>query len=157
MKRTVVFAALLIFATVALAQRGPHPGPPQQGQGGPAGAPIPGLGPDTHAVSDYLGLSAEQRAAWQTIQSELRSSVQALHEQQRTLGEQLRTALEGSDASAIGALMLQLKGIRTQIDAAREAAEARFTATLTTEQQTKFAALMAAADYLRERGPGGRH
>jgi Spy/CpxP family protein refolding chaperone len=157
MKRTFVIslALLLIVGTVAFAQgRAPHQG----GPGGPGGAPrIPGIGGDANGVAEYLGLTAEQQASWETIQSELRTSVQAQHEQQRTLAEQLATALEGTDATAIGTLMLQIKGIQTQLDAAKDAAEAKFAATLTAEQKAKFEALMAAADYLRQRGPGGPH
>ncbi|HEX9985746.1 MAG TPA: Spy/CpxP family protein refolding chaperone [Thermoanaerobaculia bacterium] len=155
MKRSFVALALLVLVvagTAAFAQRGPHHGPPPpEGAGAPM---IPGLGPDPNAVADYLGLTAAQRTAWQTVQSELRASTQALREQQHTLAEQLHTALEGSDATAIGNLVLQLKALHGQLDAARDAAEAKFSATLTPEQQTKFAALLAAADYLRERGPG---
>jgi Spy/CpxP family protein refolding chaperone len=153
MKRTllIALAVLLVLTAAAFAQgRGPAP------NGGPGGPPpIPGLGPDTNTVADYLSLTAAQKASWESIQSELRTNVQTIHEQQRTLADQLHTALEGTDATAIGTLVLQLKHINNQIDAAREASEAKFAATLTAEQKVKFEALLAAADYLRQRGPGG--
>jgi Spy/CpxP family protein refolding chaperone len=154
MKRSFAALALLLVVagTTAFAQRGPHHGPPPpEGAGAPM---IPGLGPDPNTVADYLALTAAQRTAWQTIQSELRASTETLREQQHTLAEQLHTAVEGGDATAIGNLVLQLKALKGQLDTARDAAEAKFSATLTAEQQTKFAALLAAADYLREHGPG---
>ncbi len=61
------------------------------------------------------------------------------------------------DATAIGNLVLQVRAIGEQLDAARDAAGAQFRATLGAEQQAKFDALLAAADYLRERGGPGRH
>lgn len=146
----ITLIALVAFAAVAFAQGrpGPHAGGPMA---------IPGAGPDANILADYLGLTAEQQANWRSIQSELRTSTEALHEQQRTLAEQLRTALDGTDATAVGNLMLQIRSIQTQIEVAHDAAEAKFKSTLTAEQQTKFDAFRAAADYLRQRGPGGPH
>ena len=158
MKRFLIItlAVLLTFGAVAQT-RTRQAAPPQGGPGGPGNAAIPGFGPDRNVLADYLGLTAGQQASWETIQNELRTSTQALHEQQRTLGEQLRAAIEaGTDAAAIGNLVLQVRAIDEQLEAAREAAEARFAATLTAEQRVKFEALLAAAEYLRANAPG-RH
>jgi Spy/CpxP family protein refolding chaperone len=139
-------ALLLIVAAGAFAQgRGP----------GSNGAP-PFPGGDRDILGNYLSLTSDQKSAWHSIQSEQRASSEALHTQERALGEQLHTALEGNDAAAIGTLMLQLRAIHAQVDAARAAADARFAALLTPEQKTKFAAFQAAAEFLQQQhGPGG--
>jgi len=148
MKRFLVITLTVVLTFAAVAQnRGP-----QGGHTNPGGPAIPGLGPDRHVLADYLGLTAQQQASWETIQTNLRASIQALHEQQRTLNQQLREAVEaGTDAAAIGNLVLQVRGIQSQIDTARDAAETQFAATLTAEERTKFEALLAAAEYLRTR------
>jgi Spy/CpxP family protein refolding chaperone len=76
MKRIVMFtlSIMLLVAGVALAQsrRGPGGPPPMQMHRG------------ANPLADYLALTADQKAAWETIQSETRESVHALHEQERT-------------------------------------------------------------------------
>ena len=146
MKRliVVILSILLILAGSAFAQ--PRRGP------GPDGGP-PGAGPDAgKALAVYLGLTAEQQASWELIQRETREAGRALHEQERSLAEQLEAA---NDAATIGGLVLQLRAIQTQLEAARDAAQARFSATLTADQQAKFAAFQAATEFLHRRGPGG--
>ena len=145
MKRlsVVTLSIVLIVASVALAQPR-RPGPPPMATNGP--------GPGNGAMAEYLGLTADQKAAWETIQNETRDSMRALHEQERTLAQQLESA---TDAAAIGNLVLQLRGIATQMHATREAADAKFTSTLTAEQQVKFAAFQAASEFLQHRGPAG--
>ena len=148
MKRIAFIAIAIVALTTAglFAQgRGPAPfgGP---GGGGPQG--------DSRALADYLSLTTEQKAAWQSIQSDLHTSMEALHTQERALADQLQTALEGTDATAIGNLMLQIRAIHAQNEAARDAADAKFAALLTTEQKTKFAAFQAAVEFLHQRGPG---
>jgi Spy/CpxP family protein refolding chaperone len=147
MKRLSVatLSIVLIVASVALAQPR-RPGPPPMAAGGP------GPGNGNGAMAEYLALTADQKAAWETIQNETRDSMRALHEQERTLAQQLESA---TDAAAIGNLVLQLRGIATQMHAAREAADATFAATLTAEQQVKFAAFQAASEFLQRRGPNG--
>lgn len=151
MKRLMVFAFSILFvlAGSAFAQqrRGPGPGgpPPGPGLGGP------GRG-NSDVLAIYLGLTAEQKASWETIQSETREAARALHEQERSLAEQLEAA---TDATTIGGLVLQLRAIQTQLESARDAAQARFSAMLTSDQQVKFAAFQAATEFLHQRGPGG--
>lgn len=147
MKRIVaVIASIVLLTAAAGAQLRRGPGP-MAGPGGPPGGPG-----NMSALADYLSLTAEQKAAWDTIQSDLRASGQALHEQEHTLAEQLDTATE---ATAIGNLVLQLRAIGTQLEAARTAADAKFAALLTPDQKTKFAAFQAASEFLHRRGPGG--
>ena len=149
MKRLMILTLTVLLAAAAIAA------PPAPHQGGP-GAPPPGAGPNGDAaLADYLDLTAAQIESWKAIQSDVRTSVQSLLEQQRALHEQLRAALDGTDANAIGALMLQIRGIGDQIKAARDAADAKFSALLTTEQKSRFEAFQAAVEFLRQNGPGG--
>lgn len=153
MKRVVrltsVFSLSLLLAlagsAVAQQRRGPRPDGPPPGFGGP------GHG-NSDALAVYLGLTAEQKASWESIQSEAREAARALHEQERSLAEQLESA---TDAATIGNIVLQLRALQSQIEAGREAAQARFSATLTADQQAKFAAFEAATQFLHRRGPGG--
>jgi hypothetical protein len=149
MKRVMIFSlSVLLVAGSLFAQqrRGPGPGgpPPGAGHGGPGG--------NSDALAVYLGLTAEQKASWESIQSEARDAARALHEQERSLADQLEAA---TDAATIGGIVLQLRSLQTQIEAGRDAAQARFSATLTADQQTKFAAFEAATQFLHRRGPGG--
>jgi Spy/CpxP family protein refolding chaperone len=142
MKRLTVLALSILFvlAGSAFAQqrRGPGPGGPARG--------------NSDALAIYLDLTTEQKASWETIQSETRQASRAVHEQERSLADQLESA---TDAATIGGLVLQLRAIQTQLESAREAAQARFSAMLTADQQVKFAAFQAATEFLHRRGPGG--
>ena len=149
MKRVLVFtlSILFLFAGVVLAQTR-RPGPPGlRGPGGP-GLPRGSANP----MADYLALTAEQKAAWETIREETRDAIEPLHEQGETLASQLEST---NDAAGIGNLVLQLRSIGSQIEAAREAGDAKFAATLTAEQKMKFDAFQAASQFLHRRGPGG--
>lgn len=149
MKRLMVFAFSILFVLAGSAfgqqRRGPGGPPPNAGLGGPARG-------NSDALAIYLGLTAEQKASWETIQSETREAARALHEQERSLADQLEAA---TDAATIGGLVLQLRAIQTQLESARDAAQARFSAMLTADQQVKFAAFQAATEFLHRRGPGG--
>lgn len=140
MKRLIIITLSFIIAGSALAQprRGPGAGP------GPAG---------NNALGIYLGLTAEQKAAWETMQAETRAALGELHESERALADQLESA---TDAVTIGNIVLQLRDLSTQIEAARDAAQAKFAATLTAEQQTKFAAFQAATEFLQRPHPRPR-
>ena len=152
MKRISIIAiAVLLLACAVQAQGHRPPGPPSGAPGGPAVGP----GSNDNGLAEYLGLTADQKAAWQTNQQELRTAAQALHEQQRALHDALQTALESGDATAVGTIMLQIRAIGDQLKAARDAAEAKFEALLTSEQISKYEAFQAALDFLRQRGPGG--
>ena len=148
MKRIVMFtlSMVLLIAGVVSAQN-------RRGPGGPGpNAGMPGMRGGSNPLADYLALTADQKAAWESIQSETREALQALHEQERTLAGQLETA---TDATSIGNLVLQIRSVHTQIQAAREASQTKFAALLTSDQQVKFAAFQAASEFLHQRGPGG--
>ena len=146
MKRIIAVLLSLTFVVAATAQN-------RRGPGGPGGPGAPGLfAPRENPLVEYLSLTPTQQAAWETSQSELHATMRALHDQERALADQLRDA---TDAAAIGNLVLQIRGLAAQRDAAKDAAHAKFAALLTADQQVKFAAFEAAAEFLRQRGPGG--
>jgi len=150
MKRILLLSLALLLVTLgASAQRGPG------GPGAPPPPPGAGPRPNDAVLADYLALTASQKEAWKTIQSELRTSTQPLRDRERALRDQLEDALEANDSAAIDSLKAQMRAIHEQLKAAREAAEAKFTALLTTGQKAKFEAFQAAVEFLRQRGPGG--
>lgn len=143
MKRIIAVLLSLTFVVAATAQN----------RRGPGGTGAPGLfAPRENPLVEYLSLTPTQQTAWETSQSELHATMRALHDQERALADQLRDA---TDAATIGNLVLQIRGLAAQRDAAKDAANAKFAALLTADQQVKFAAFEAAAEFLRQRGPGG--
>lgn len=148
MKRLMVFtlSIVVVFASALLAQNRRAPGA-MRGPGAP-GLPRSGANP----LAEYLGLTADQKAAWEAIRAETHEVIEPLHEQ----GQALAALLESTnDAAGIGNLVLQLRAVSAQIDAAREAGDAKFAATLTADQKVKFEAFQAASQFLHRRGPGG--
>lgn len=139
MKRLALITWTLLIAVTAIAQPR-RPGPPPGAMRGP------------DPLVEYLQLTTDQKASFETIHNQSRESMRALHEQERALHEQLENT---TDANAAGALLLQLRNLREQMHAAHQAMDAKLAAVLTPEQQTKFAAFQAAAEFLRQRGPGG--
>ncbi|HSP15255.1 MAG TPA: periplasmic heavy metal sensor [Thermoanaerobaculia bacterium] len=112
-----------------------------------------------HAVADFLQLSSEQITAWQQIQKDTAAAVQPLAANARDLQTQLDTALKAAtpDAAAVGKLAISLHGIREQIRAAQDAAQAKRLAVLNADQKVKFQALESAREFMRQQrgGPGG--
>lgn len=145
--KQITLTALSLFLIAAGAFAAGHP--PQGGPGGP-----PPGGGNGALLAEYLGLTTAQKASWETIQNERRATMESFRDQQETLHQQLETALEGTDAAAIGNLMLQIRAIQEQIKAAHDAAHDQFAALLTTEQRVKYDAFEAALEFLRQRGPG---
>jgi len=147
MKRVLVLtlSILFVFASALLAQNRRAPGA-MRGPGAP-GMPRGGANP----LADYLGLTADQKAAWEAIRAETHEVIAPLHEQGEALAAQLEST---NDAAGIGNLVLQLRALSSQIDAAREAGDAKFAATLTADQKVKFEAFEAASQFLHRRGPG---
>jgi hypothetical protein len=87
-----------------------------------------------------LGLSADQQAALETLRNETAEATRPLAEQLHALHGQIETAADGAspDACAIGGLVIQGKAIRSQMDEARKAAEAKFVAGLSADQKSKY-------------------
>jgi len=149
MKRVLVLtlSILFVFAGAVLAQNRRAPGA-MRGLGGPGG---PGMPRGGDPLADYLGLTADQKAAWEAIRAETHETVAPLHEQGQALAAQLEST---NDAAGIGSLVLQLRALSSQIDAARKAGDAKFAAMLSADQKVKFEAFEAASEFLHRRGPG---
>ena len=87
-----------------------------------------------------LNLTPDQQAALDAARNETAQTVRPLAEQMRALHGQIEAAAEGAspDACAIGGLVVQGKAIRSQIDAARKAAEAKFVEGLSADQRAAY-------------------
>lgn len=158
MKRlfTLSIAALLLAAAVVMAQ------PPMHGH---FGGHMKMAGPDrehfagmhermVEHLSKALGLSDSQKASAQQLHEDTMKKVEPIFEQQRTLHEQVQTALEnGSDAATVGALVISSYKNRQTIKAAHEEAMKEFEALLTADQLTKFQSFKE----MHEKHGGRRH
>jgi len=158
MKRTIVAIAtfVLLVAGAAFGQNRGFGPPPGSNQNGASVQPADGPGPMGGVLIDFLGLTEDQQAQWQSLHEATRATIEPLIEQQRTIREQIHTALESgsADATAIGELMIQEYGIGEQIRATHESLQTSLKALLTADQQVKFEAFLAAQKLLG-RGPGG--
>lgn len=105
----------------------------------------------------FLDLTAEQRAAAREIFESARDAAEPKRDALRDLHDQLRTALEADapEPAAVGALVIQLDGVRDELKATFEGAQASFVALLTDEQRQRYEAFRE----LRPRpfGERGRH
>lgn len=167
MKRISIIATLitLLAAFGAVAQQGPGPGAgkgpgagsgPGTGQGPGAGIGLGApQGPRVDALINYLQLTADQKTAWQKAHDDFQTATQALRDQQIALHDQLDTALQGTDACAIGALMLQIRAIGDQIRTAHDALDQKLASILTADQKAKYDAFQAALAFIGGPGPGG--
>lgn len=140
MKKSISIAVLtLLVAAVAGAQ----PAPPRPGK----------------VLAEYLQLTPDQISTWQQIKQETAAVVKPLAANARDLRTQLKTAVTAAtpDPAAVGHLALSLHGVQEQIRTAQEAAKSKRIAALTADQQVKFDAFQAAAQFIRQsqRGPAG--
>jgi len=121
-------AAAIVAQTRSDAVLGGGPGP--HGPGGPCG----------DQLVSYVGLRADQQTALTALRQQTADTIQPLAEQIGSLHQQIDLAIAAGnpDPCAIGALDIQIAGIRSQIDAARKAAEATFAASLTSDQKARY-------------------
>ena len=137
MKRTAFYLLLMLFPLLALAQNGPGPGPA-------AGQPPHPV----EAVAAYLELTPEQVDAWMVLLDEFHQQQRALHEQIRVLEEELKLQLQqpDPDPAAVGALVLEIHGLREQIRLNEEEYRDAFEALLGEGQLEKLYLLRAASE-----------
>ncbi|KDA53455.1 hypothetical protein EG19_04410 [Thermoanaerobaculum aquaticum] len=92
------------------------------------------------AVARFLQLTPEQVTQWEALLTTLRETVAPLEEQLRGLEGQLAELLkqENPDAAAVGALVIQIKGVREAIAQAHRQYVNGFEAMLTSEQTAKL-------------------
>jgi Spy/CpxP family protein refolding chaperone len=105
-----------------------------------------------HEVSRYttlLSLNSSQEAEATTIFTTAATTERSLRTTERSTHEALQTAVRADDTAAIEQSATNLGQISGEMTAARALAQAKFYATLTAEQKTKFAEL--------ERGFHGEH
>jgi predicted NBD/HSP70 family sugar kinase len=113
----------------------------------------------TAALVAAVGLSADQATALDTLRQQTADSIQAVADQAHALRQQIEMALEAAspDPTAIGSLVIQEFKLRQQIDTIVKNAEAAFVASLSADQQAKYAAFVAAhpgCAALPSHGPG---
>jgi Spy/CpxP family protein refolding chaperone len=110
-------------------------------------------------IAKYLALTPEQTAAWQQIGQDEATAIKPLVTNVRDLEAQLKTALQATtpDPLATGKLVVSIHSVRQQIRTANEAAKAKRTAVLTTEQKVKFDAFQAALQFVRPGRAGARN
>ncbi len=132
-----VVGGLALAASVALAQNAG--GAPRMRPGGP------GHGRCGDRLVRALDLTAEQQTTLDALRDEMAETVRPLAEQLHALHGQIEDAAAGEspDACAIGGLVVQGRGLRSQIDTARKTVEARFVATLSADQKAKYDSFVA--------------
>jgi hypothetical protein len=120
---TLALGALLVLPTVAAAQESRAP-----------------RCNNFRAIARVLQLSATQSEQARSIYSELRTTVEPLHDQIAPLKEALEDLLDTATPSAadVGEVVIDIDGIHDQIAAARAAADDEFEAILTAEQVTRW-------------------
>ena len=93
-----------------------------------------------------VGLTSAQQAALDVLRQQTGDAIRPILDQLRALHQQIDTALEagGTDPCAIGGLEIQGSSLRAQILAIQKNAEATFIASLSAEQQNRYAAFIAA-------------
>ena len=97
-----------------------------------------------HEVSRYttlLSLTAEQEAQATIVFTEEATTVQPLRTSERTSHKTLETAVKDGDMGLIQSTATALGTVSGEMMAAHAIAEAKFYATLTADQKTKFEAL----------------
>jgi hypothetical protein len=95
---------------------------------------------DLRALARALALSREQVSETKEIYKDLRSTVEPLREQIEPLREQLQTLLDGDNPAPgqVGQVVIDIDGLRDDIQAAREVADNAFEALLSPEQLLKY-------------------
>ena len=128
MKYPISLIAGLALLPVLQAQRTP-PTPEQMAQ---------------REVSRYttlLSLNSQQETEATAIFTAAAGTESTLHATERTTHQTLQTAVTANDTAAIEQAATSLGQISGEMTAARALAQAKFYATLTADQKTKFAAL----------------
>jgi len=163
---TILFCAVLLITASAVAQPtgdgSPNRfrGPGGDGESGKFGGM--GMG----RMIDFLDLTDDQVAAWESIQAETRGVLKEFMTEMRSIREEIHAVLNGGspDATALGNLMIASHELGQQARAAREAASDDFAELLTGEQPEKFDLLSEFKNTCRGSGGGfgggqgfGRH
>jgi len=110
------------------------------------------------ALADYLQLTPEQIRTWEQVRNDKATDMKPFAQDARDLGKQLHAAMNATppDPATVGKLSLELRSLRDQVRAMRDASTAKFVATLTPEQKVKFDAFQAAVKSLKGRRQAAR-
>ena len=111
-----------------------------------------------HEVLRYttlLSLTSEQEATATTLFTEEATTAQPLRTSERASHKALETAIKAGDMAAIQSTATTLGTVSGELTAVRALTEAKFYATLTADQKTKFAALEHGFHSGGHGGPGG--
>ena len=149
-RKTTILAALAVAALVAASAPVAIAQPPD----GPRG--MRGRGHDRgRDVTEFLGLSDEQREAWRAAHKSHFEAQRPTFEKIRDLREQMKTELESSspDAATVGGYVISIHQLDDDIEALRDDLETALREILTDEQETKLEAWQAASPGRRGFGP----
>jgi Spy/CpxP family protein refolding chaperone len=140
-------AVLLAAATAASAQ------PPAGSRGGRG--PGHERGRD---LTDFLGLTEEQRAAWSEAHKSHFEAQRPTMEKIRDAREQMNAELESDapDPATVGGHLISIHQLDAELEASRGDLESALREILTDEQETRFEAWKAANPPRRGFGPPGR-
>jgi Spy/CpxP family protein refolding chaperone len=109
-------------------------------------------------LTEFLGLTEEQRAAWREARESHFEAQRPTFEKMRDLREQLRTELDSDspDAATVGGYVISIHQLEADLESSRADLDGALREILTEEQKTKLDAWKAAnPDSRRGFGPGG--
>lgn len=109
-------------------------------------------------LSEFLGLTEEQEAAWQAIHEAQREAVRPLRVDMRSARQALGTELESEapDTERLGQLLVELRQHREAMEALHEEAKEKLAAVLDADQQVRWEAYQEARGGEDRRGPSRR-
>jgi len=146
MKKLTLVSAILLTATVAMAQTRPV-NPPQRSldrgmnqlQGNIQRVPGAGL----TQLKEYLGLTDDQITDIRTLQKTQREQLRPLAQQMAQTSRQLREELqkEPVDSAVVSNLRAQIKALTAELQAKQKEYTQQLRATLNADQQAKLAEL----------------
>ncbi len=135
----VIFLAAVVLAAPAFAQVGPPPPGP-----GPQGGAQAGTPPDT-VLKDVLGLTDTQLTTLKTLADTRRQAAEAIVPQLADAQKALADALQAAspDPAQLGVLLLNVKGLHTQLDQINQTFRTAFTNLLNGSQQQQVGQILS--------------
>jgi Spy/CpxP family protein refolding chaperone len=150
--KTTILATLAVTALLSASAPVAWAQPP----GGPRG--VHGRGHEGgRDLTEFLGLSDEQREAWRRAHKSHFEALRPTFEKIRDLREQMKAELESSspDAATVGGYLISIHQLDADIEASRGDLDSALREILTDEQETKLDAWKAANPDRRGFGPPG--
>jgi Spy/CpxP family protein refolding chaperone len=140
-KKAMILASLAAALLVAASMTTAFAQPPDEHRG--RRGPGHDRGRD---VTEFLGLTEEQREAWREAQRSHFEAQRPTFEKIREVREQLRNELESSspDAATVGGYVISIHQLDDDVEASRDELENALREILTDEQRTRYDAWKAA-------------